>query len=116
MGSLIESWMSALDCLFDHRSPDSFTAPLFGDRLQGLDHQIKRLGRFRAFAVTVGPGRGSTARRHGGAAVRSAAFLAHQVVVINEFVAVADKKIRGRVLHSDSDHGLVVLPQLAYQW
>ena len=42
----------------------------------------------------------------------AAGFLAHEVVVENEFVAVRDQQIGGRILDADADHGLVVLAQL----
>ena len=39
-------------------------------------------------------------------------LLAHEVVVENEFVAVRDQEIGGRILDADADHRLVVLAQL----
>jgi hypothetical protein len=42
-------------------------------------------------------------------------LLAHQVVVVDEFVAVVDEQVGGRVLDPDADDGLVVFAQLAHQ-
>jgi hypothetical protein len=44
-----------------------------------------------------------------------ALFLPHQVVVVDELVAVRDQQVRGRALDADADHELVVLAQLADQ-
>jgi hypothetical protein len=44
-----------------------------------------------------------------------AALLAHQVVVVDELVAVIDQQVARRVLHAQADHLLVVLAQLADQ-
>src|SRR4029077_18253610 len=43
------------------------------------------------------------------------AFLAHQVVVIEELVAVTDKEIRTRALDAYADDCLVVFAQFAHQ-
>src|SRR5258708_960645 len=42
-------------------------------------------------------------------------LLAHQVVVVDERVAVGDQEVGGGLLHADADHGLVVLAQLAHE-
>jgi hypothetical protein len=51
----------------------------------------------------------------GAAAARSGGFPAHQVIVVNELIAVVDEQIRGGVLYADTDDGLGVLAQLADQ-
>ena len=57
----------------------------------------------------------SAGGRRFAALLRRAALLlvgAHQVVVVDELVAVADQQVRAGVLHADADHGLRVLAQL----
>jgi hypothetical protein len=49
------------------------------------------------------------------AACSVAAAAAHQVVVVDELVAVGDQQVGGGVLDADADHRLVVLAQLADQ-
>jgi hypothetical protein len=46
---------------------------------------------------------------------RRALHLAHEVVVEDEFVAVGDQQVGGRLLDADADHVLGVLAQLGHQ-
>src|SRR5436309_5276832 len=102
---LIESGLTALERLLDHRAPDLFARAALGDeRVQRLEHQVERL----LLLVFAGG-------RRFAALLRRAALLlvlAHQVVVVNELIAVGDQEVRARVLDADADHGLRVLAQL----
>ena len=42
-------------------------------------------------------------------------LLAHEIIVVDELIAVGHEQIRGRILHPDTDDTLVVLAQLAHE-
>src|SRR5690242_4020175 len=99
---LVEARIAALERLLDHRAPDALVLAALGDeRLQRLDQEVERL----LLLVLA-------RRRRLAALLRRAALLlvlAHEVVVVDELVAVRDEQIRARVLHADADHRLRVL-------
>src|SRR6185437_699393 len=56
IGTLVETGMTALDGLLDHRAPDGLTLPtLLEQRIERLDHQLERV-------VEVGPAIGTRCR------------------------------------------------------
>src|SRR2546423_8412930 len=92
---LVEPGLAALERLLDHRAPDLLALAALGDeRVQGLEKKIERLlllilARRRALAALLG-----------GAALLL--VLTHQVVVVDELVAVGDQEVRARVLDADA--------------
>ena len=42
-------------------------------------------------------------------------LLSYQIVVIDEFVAVGDEKVRGGILDANANDSLVVFAQLGYE-
>src|SRR5438309_1959043 len=105
---LVEAGLSALERLLDHRAPDALAlAALGNERVERLQHELVGL------LLLVLP-RG----RRLAALLRRAALLlvgAHQVVVIDELVAIGDQEVGARVLDADADHRLGVLAQLGDQ-
>src|SRR5436190_15943649 len=106
---LIETGPPALERLLDHRAPDVLALAALGDqRLQRLEKKIEGL------LLLVFARRCGFPALFGGAALLL--VLAHEVVVVDEFVAVGDQQVGAGVLHTDANHGFGVLPQLGYQW
>src|SRR5690242_2393136 len=102
---LVEAGLSALQGLLDHRAPDFLARAALGrERLQRLDDEIERL------VLLLGARPGSFLALLGGAALLL--VLAHQVVVVDELVAIGDEQVARGVLHAHADHFLVVLAQL----
>src|SRR5688572_15937220 len=97
----IEAGVAPLERLLDHRAPDLLVgAALGGERLERAEHQLVGL------LLLVGAAGGG---RRVLALLRAAPLLlvgTHQVVVVDELVAVVDEEIRARVLHPHADHGL----------
>src|SRR4051794_24020748 len=93
---LVEAGLPAFERLLDHRAPDALALAALGDeRIQRLDDDIERL----LLLVLAGG-------RRLAALLRRAALLlirAHQIVVVDELVAIGDQEIRARVLHADAD-------------
>src|SRR5581483_2163539 len=91
----VEAGMAALERLLDHRAPDALVrAALGAERLQGAEHEVE------GFLLLVLAGGRSVA-----ALFRRAALLllvAHEIVVVDELVAVGDEQIRARVLDPDA--------------
>src|SRR5258706_4744064 len=78
---LVEAGLPALERLLDHRAPDLLArAALRAQRLQGLGHEVESF-----LLLLAARGRGFLAF-FGGAALLL--VLAHQVVVVDEFVAI----------------------------
>src|SRR5579859_3234008 len=102
---LVETRLPPLECLLHHRAPDFFPfAALGNERVQGLDDQVERL-------LLLVLCRGGTFAP----LLRSTALLLvlpHEVVVIDELVAVGDEEIRARILDTHTDHRLRVFAQL----
>src|SRR5258706_7030374 len=94
---LVESRIAALERLLDHRAPDLLLgAALGGQRLERAEHLIKS---FLLLVIARAGGRGFLAL------FRRAPFLvvlAHQVVVLDELVAVGDEPIRARALDGEA--------------
>src|SRR5688572_27109298 len=88
---LVEAGVPALERLLHHRAPDPlFRSALRRQGFQGAEHEVER------FLLLVLPG-----RRRLAAFLRRAALVllgAHQIVVVDELVAVVDEQIRARVL------------------
>src|SRR3954469_13423684 len=104
---LVEAGFAPLESLLDHRAPDVLAgAALSDERVERLDQEIEG---FLLLVLVLARG-----RRFAPLLRRPALLLvgAHQIVVVDELVAVADQQIRARVLHPDADHGLRVLAQL----
>src|SRR6185503_12195977 len=92
---LVESGFAALERLLDHRAPDFLALAALGDeRVERLEHQVEGLLLLVAFLL---PGGGRLAPLFRRAALLL--VLAHQVVVVDELVAVGDQQVRARVLH-----------------
>src|SRR5581483_5435539 len=94
--------------------------PLGQQRLDGGEDQLESLlfaillAQLAVLAITVCRSRGGVTARargaralSGGSLARAAAgfgLLAHQVVVVNELVAVGDQQVGSGVFHADTDH------------
>src|SRR6185436_16002097 len=90
---LVESGITAFERLLHHRAPDLLVRPALGDqRLERAEHDVESflllvLGRRRSFLALL----------------RRAALLlvlAHEIVVVDELVAIRDEQVRARVLHA----------------
>src|SRR5512134_4044249 len=107
---LVEARVAALERLLDHRAPDLLFRPaLGGERFERGKHLIEGF-----LLLVVAAAR----RRRVAALLRRAPLLilgAHEIVVVDELVAVVDEQIGARVLDTDSDHRLRVLAQLRYE-
>ena len=112
--ALVEAGVLAFDGLFYQGAANRIVLATFGaQRFQGLREELEGAvdGRSRAMI----PVRGRLLPSHGGCGAGTflRRFDTHQVVVIDEFVAVADKQIGGRFLDPNADDGLGVLAQFA---
>src|SRR5678815_35714 len=98
---LVEPRVAALERLLDHRAPDLFLGAALGhERFQRSEHQIEAL----LLLVLAGAGgRGLPALAGGTARLL---VLAHQVVVVDELVAVGDQQVGAGILDADADHRL----------
>src|SRR5687768_3120819 len=90
--ALVESRVAPLQRLLDHRTPDALVGVALGhQRFERAEHQIESLLLLVAVRLVA-----SGARRRGFAPLlRAAALLlvgAHQVVVVDELVAVLDQQ------------------------
>src|SRR3954447_20145087 len=103
--SFVEAGIAPLERLLHHRAPDLLVGAALGDqRLERAEEEVIGL----LLLVVAG-------RRGFLALLRRAAFLlvgAHQVVIVDELVAVVDEKVGARVLDSHADDELRVLAQL----
>src|ERR1700741_1502863 len=99
---LVEARVAALECLLHHRAPDALVGVALGhQRVERAEHQVEGLLLLVAVALVAARARG----RGLAPLLRRAALLlvgAHQVVVVDELVAVVDQQIRARVLHADA--------------
>src|SRR5258706_4952542 len=104
---LVEAGLAALERLLDHRAPDALALAALGDeRVERFEQEVEGL-----LLLVLARGRGLATL------LRRAALLlvgAHQVVVVDELVAVGDQQVRARVLDADSEHGLRVLAQFRH--
>src|SRR5688572_6491455 len=118
--ALVEARVTALERLLDHRAPDLLVlVALLGQRVDRVEQQVERflpaifvgLLCLRLWVLR------SFRRRFRRLAPRALLLLAlvlpHEIVVVDELVAVRDQQVRGRALHADADDELVVLAQLA---
>src|SRR5688572_12536508 len=113
---LVEARIPALQRLLHHRAPDALVGvALRHQRLERAEHQVKGLLLLVAAVALVAAG--AHRRRFASLLGRAALLLvgAHQVVVVDEFVAVVDQQVGARVLYADADHRLRVLAQLRHQ-
>src|SRR3954467_530856 len=102
---LVEAWVPALERLLDHRAPDLFLrAALRHEGFERADHEVDPF-----LALVLARRRCLAPLLHGAALLL---LLAHQVVVEDELIAVADEEIGARVLHAHADHRLRVLAEL----
>ena len=114
---LVETRVAPLDDFLEHRGPDPLAFATVSNHVgESLGRQLDRLGlaRFQLLAAA------SVLFRRAplgciAAAAAAAVALAHQIVVINEFVAVGDQQVGTRLLDADADHPLRVLAQLRNQ-
>src|ERR1022692_3525139 len=96
--TLVEARVLSLHGLLHHRAPQHFLVlALQGE--DGVDEQGERLGRLLGQTLERGRLR----------------LLADEVLVVEKLVAVVDEKLRGRALHPEAEHLLVVLFQLRYE-
>jgi len=98
-------------------SPNRFAAAaFFGQGFECVDNQFERTVQVRSLVLARRAfGCGRCTRRGRGATAYFGRLLADQIIVINEFIAVIDEKIRGGVLDADADDGLGVFAQFADQ-
>src|SRR5687767_4239064 len=96
---LVETGVSALERLLHHRAPDALVGVTLGhQRLERSQHQVEGLLLLVAVALLAARAH----RRRVAALLGGAALLlvgAHQVVVVDEFVAVVDQQVGARVLY-----------------
>src|SRR6266568_9097933 len=92
ISALVETGIPSFDRLLDHRSPDVLAfVPLSGDCLQRLRYEFERLVERRALVLRR---TGLRIRSRRPAPVPGFRRLhTHQIVVIEEFVAVADEQV-----------------------
>src|SRR3954468_21417600 len=93
---LVEAGIAALERLLHHRAPDLLVGAALGD--QRLERAEEEVVGFLLLVVT--------SRRGFLALLRRPTFLlvgAHEVVVIDELVAVVDEEVGARVLDSHAD-------------
>src|SRR6185436_1958428 len=84
---LVETRVAALERLLDHRAPDLFLGAALGhQRLQRAEHQIEAL---LLLVLARAGGRGFPPLAGGAARLL---VLAHQIVVVDELVAVGDQQ------------------------
>src|SRR5687767_10075325 len=108
---LVEPGLAALERLLDHRAPDLLALAALGDeRVKRLDHQVEGLLLLVALFAAGGRGLAPLLRR-----APLLLVLAHQIVVVDELVAIGDQQVGAGVLHPYADHRLRVLTQLRHQ-
>src|SRR6185503_14497375 len=91
---LVEARIAALQRLLHHRAPDFFLRAALGDeRFQGAEHQVETL--LLLLLARAGGARRFPAFLCGAALLL---VLPHQVVVVDELVAVVDQQVGTRVL------------------
>src|SRR5260221_12125219 len=85
---LVESRVAALERLLDHRAPDLLLgAALGGQRFERAEHQVEAL---LLLVLARAGGRGFPALAGGTARLL---VLAHEIVVVDELVAVGDQQV-----------------------
>jgi hypothetical protein len=117
----VEPRLAAPQRLLDHRTPDAlFVAALGNQRLDRLDGELERLGpaifvgdRCRRRRLGLRLGRADRFRR--ALLRRCLALRAHEIVVIDELVAVRDQQVGRRVLDADADNGFGIFSKLTHQ-
>ena len=115
MGAFIETGAAALQCLFDHRSPELFLIPALGDEcgscLKGeIDPFLHRILGFGLRPLALG-----CASLRPFSCLALLLQFANEVVVKNELITVAHQQVRRRIPDAHANNCLRIFSQLADQ-
>ena len=119
VGAFVEAGVAAFEGLLDHGTVNGIVAvAALGEGFHCFGDQVERVGDGRACG-SLGAGLGLNGLGGGGGGLGRGALprprlhRAHEVVVIQEFVAVVDEQVGAGILDADADDFFGVLAQLA---